>query len=590
MLHSNHKNSLLKILCGLAAVAVFSAFAVNGTAIFAKEEIASLRANESVLTITGSIDLYGDGEPLYPYSLKQDNVFEGDAYYTQLDDISKDMYELLYSSYKNGGHKNRIDVLPVLKKHNKIFFDDETTLLTEVSSHAYSAFLALAADHPELSWISYTSYSLPLNIMNIEGMEIISANFMVTKGYSYGTAAEINDAIDNAKKEIVSEGSCYELVKSIHDYICTLVDYNHTAVSDSKPAGYDTGWYQTSYSAFYPISSNKETEIRTVCAGYATAFKVLCDAYGIPCVTVRGTASSGERHMWNYVRMEDGEWYAVDATWDDQTESVGKIYYNNFLAGGNTPTDYGLTFSERHINSGYWESQNRYLFAYPKLSKEEYDPDSTQEPKPDPNPDPDPDPDPNPDPDPDPDPDEGKTELTDETGNTGIVVIADKNVLDENAVLNVEEKAADPENPNRVTYDITLMLNGEKVQPNGSVTVKIPVPEAFEGKKCRVYYRDMTSGEEKLIDMGAVVEDGFFVFTAEHFSEYIVAYDENTSTAAGDLDGNGRVNDQDSILLDRYLAEWDNLIYDENADMNGDGKVNDQDSIILARTLAGWYF
>lgn len=565
MLKKNGKKSIKKILCGIAAVIV--ALSVSGTAIFAGEEPLSVKEKSYILT--GTIDLNGDSAPVLPYALKPGNVFEGESYYTQLDDISKDFYELFYNSYKNGGHGNRIDVLPILKKHNKADYEDETTMLNEVCSHVYSAFLVLAADHPELSWISHTSYSLPLSVMSIDGIKLNSANFVLKSGYNYGTAAEINSAVDNAKKEIGTEGSRYELVEAIHDYICNITDYNHTAVSDNKPAYYDTGWYQTSYSAFYPISSNKETEIRTVCAGYATAFKVLCDSYDIPCVTVSGKVSSGENHMWNYVKMEDGKWYAVDVTWDDQTESVGKIYYNNFLVGGNTPTDYGLTFSDRHINSGYWETQNRYLFAYPELSDDEYEPVSN--------------------PDPDPDPGENQMELTDETGGTGIVVIAEKDVLDENTVLNVEENEADPEKPNRISYDITLTLNGEKVQPNGSVTVKIPVPEAFADKKCKVYYRDMTSGEEKLVDMGAVIEEGFLVFTTEHFSEYIVAYDENSSAILGDVDGNGRVNDQDSILLSRYLSEWANDIDTDSADMNGDGKVNDQDSIILARKLAGWY-
>ena len=26
--------------------------------------------------------------------------------------------------------------------------------------------------------------------------------------------------------------------------------------------------------------------------------------------------------MWNYVQMEDGNWYAVDVTWDDQDISL----------------------------------------------------------------------------------------------------------------------------------------------------------------------------------------------------------------------------------------------------------------------------
>ncbi len=565
------KNLMKKILCEFIAAALCTAFTVSEALIFASEDIAANMVSITSLTITGSIALNGDEELLFPYSLKPDNVFEGESYYTQLDEISKDFYELFYSSYKKGGHGNSVDVLPVLKKHNKALYDDEKTISAEIYSHIYSGFLALAADHPELSWISFTTFSLPLEILGIDGYEITSAKFKVTDGYTYGTVDEISGAVEEAKGNIKADGSRYELVKSIHDYICELTDYNHTAVSANRPTGYDTGWYQTAYSAFYAVSANKETEIRTVCAGYSTAFKVLCDAYGIPCVTVRGKADSGERHMWNYVKMENEKWYAVDATWDDQTENTGKIFYDNFLVGENTPTAYDLTFSDRHINSGYWETGNRYLFSYPELSEEKYAVGDI------------------PDPDPAPNPDKGQIKLTDETGDTGIVIIAEKDVIEENTTLKVEEKEADPEKPNRISYDITLVLNGEKVQPNGKVTVKIPVPEAFAGKKCRVYYIEVKDGAKNPIDMNAVIEDGFLVFTAEHFSEYVVAYDDNPPIILGDVDGSGTINDRDSIQLDRYLAEWDNEIDIAAADFNTDGKVNDRDSIALARTLAGWY-
>lgn len=574
---NNLKNSLRKLLCGCIAAALCSAFSVSGAAIYAENAAAARTAAESSVTVTGTIDLLGESEPLFPYSLKPDNVFEGDSYYTQLDDISKDYYELFYSKYKNGGNKNEVDLLPILKKYNKIEFDDETAMTLEILSHVYTAFMALAADHPELSWISHTEYTLLMSNSCIDGIKILSADFSLTKGYKYGTPSEINAAVDNAKNEIVSDGSRYEVVKSIHDYICETVDYNHKAASENPPAYYDTGWYQTAYSAFYPISSNRETEVKTVCAGYATAFKVLCDVYGIPCVTVRGSVDSGELHMWNYVKMDDGKWYAVDATWDDQTENTGEIYYNNFLVGASTLTNSGLTFSERHINMGYWDSYKRYLFAYPELSDKEYESDDIPTPAPDPAP------------DPDPDPGKEQLKLTDETGNTGIVVIAEKDMLDENTTLNVEEKEIDPEKPNRIVYDITLVLNGEMVQPKGSVTVKIPVPEALADKRCGVYYRDMSDGTEKLIDMSAVTEEGYLVFNAEHFSEYVVSYDDNPSIILGDVDGSGTINDRDSIQLDRYLAEWGNEINIAAADFNADGNVNDRDSIILARTLAGWY-
>lgn len=90
--------------------------------------------------------------------------------------------------------------------------------------------------------------------------------------------------------------------------------------------------------------------------------------------------------------------------------------------------------------------------------------------------------------------------------------------------------------------------------------------------------------------MKAVVSGEYLVFFTDHFSEYTVTTEKLIAdTIMGDVNGDNSVNDRDSILLDRYLAEWGSEVIIAASDMNGDGKVNDQDSIILARTLAGWY-
>lgn len=67
---------------------------------------------------------------------------------------------------------------------------------------------------------------------------------------------------------------------------------------------------------------------------------------------------------------------------------------------------------------------------------------------------------------------------------------------------------------------------------------------------------------------------------------------EIVNVIVGDVDGNGSVNNRDSMVLDRYLAKWPGYT-EENvnlkaADVNGDGAVNNKDSMILARYLAKW--
>ena len=74
------------------------------------------------------------------------------------------------------------------------------------------------------------------------------------------------------------------------------------------------------------------------CDGYAKAVKLVCGELGIPCVLVRS-----ETHMWNNVQMDDGLWYNLDLTWDDEGEELS---YDYFLIGSETVVD-GQAFSQQ---------------------------------------------------------------------------------------------------------------------------------------------------------------------------------------------------------------------------------------------------
>lgn len=67
-------------------------------------------------------------------------------------------------------------------------------------------------------------------------------------------------------------------------------------------------------------------------------------------------------------------------------------------------------------------------------------------------------------------------------------------------------------------YDIKLMLDGEEIQPNGKVTVSIPLTEEQKSfKDTQIIYIDK-EGNVNLID--GKVENGMLVFTTDHFSLY----------------------------------------------------------------------
>ena len=51
---------------------------------------------------------------------------------------------------------------------------------------------------------------------------------------------------------------------------------------------------------------------------------------GVECKIIMGSSKkSFEKHVWNMVKLDDGNWYYVDLTWDE-TEEPGKVLYDYF--------------------------------------------------------------------------------------------------------------------------------------------------------------------------------------------------------------------------------------------------------------------
>jgi hypothetical protein len=66
---------------------------------------------------------------------------------------------------------------------------------------------------------------------------------------------------------------------------------------------------------------NARTKYKTVCGGYASLIKELCDHAGIQAVAIEGigrnhltSQTTAPNHAWNAVKLED-RWYLCDATW-----------------------------------------------------------------------------------------------------------------------------------------------------------------------------------------------------------------------------------------------------------------------------------
>lgn len=106
------------------------------------------------------------------------------------------------------------------------------------------------------------------------------------------------------------------------------------------------------------------------------------------------------------------------------------------------------------------------------------------------------------------------------------------------------------------------------------------------------------SGAKGLTKLSFVVDetfdDGFLAIDLKSQESAPVAFAIEdgqlsiTDFIPGDINGNGKVDNNDLILLTRYRARWKVTINMDAADVNGNGKVDNEDLILLTRYRARW--
>lgn len=320
----------------------------------------------------------------------------------QLDTLAKECYDSMKQAFISEGYEAEVPIArlkTVVTLKEPITFEASVVngqfQQNEASTAAFNklfqavrqAYLALYSDYPEIYWPYAYSFGVTSDLNDIKTSDgenwtgyLYGVEFTVTNQYYDGCVtgeandptllaykAQVEKIVDEAKKD--TDGSAYALAKYFHDYLCKELTYNYGSLTtgDLYP--------HTSVTAFVGYGDKKEKSV--VCEGYAKAFKVLCDKVGIPCVLVSGqgvTSSGAGAHMWNYVQMEDKQWYLVDATWDDQDSS---LYYTYFLAGNSTK-GFNTTVGEEHIaepisNNSDSGQDLGITFAYPVLAEDAYE-------------------------------------------------------------------------------------------------------------------------------------------------------------------------------------------------------------------------
>ena len=280
-------------------------------------------------------------------------------YYSQLDDYAKTIYDELYNNKEN--LKTGTYVVDFGRTFNDLLNTENGEEL--LNNDFQLAINALIFDNPEFYYLDITNIYMLTKITT----RLFSKTYNISigpNGDSYVLEEFRNQVVLRNATERVEEvreiladrvySNEVEKIRMVHDYLVNNLEYDGSDES-------------TAYS-IYGALVNK----RAVCEGYAKAFKYVLDEMNIPCILVRGIAKNtegeSEGHAWNYVKI-NGEWYAVDVTWDDPViTGVGTISeerkYKYFLKGANE-------FFENHYEDG--SIINDVGFVYPKMSVLNYE-------------------------------------------------------------------------------------------------------------------------------------------------------------------------------------------------------------------------
>lgn len=95
-------------------------------------------------------------------------------------------------------------------------------------------------------------------------------------------------------------------------------------------------------------------------------------------------------------------------------------------------------------------------------------------------------------------------------------------------------------------YDMNLSVHGNVIQPNGTVTITMPLPTDISQAKATIYY---IASDYSVNEITSRVDGGYISFETSHFSVYVIAEKKDIpSSAAIKFEANGGEGIMDSII------------------------------------------
>ena len=289
------------------------------------------------------------------------NVQVDKYFYNQLDEKSR----IIYRAFESNKEQMKTGTYQIELGTSFSDILSQSSGQEKLGEYYQSAIEAYTYDNPEIFYLSPKKMYLNIETTTRGGVSTYNVyinsgnevNYLTDEFNSKQSIDQATAQIEQMKNQIIQNrtGNTYEDVKMVHDYLVDNISYDSSL---SKQNIYN----------IYGALVNREC----VCEGYARAFKYLLDELNIPCVMVIGTGTNSqgetENHAWNYVQL-NGNWYAVDTTWDDPVVIGGETAseesrYKYFLVGREV-------IDQDHSPSGQFTEGGK-IFSYPNVTYESY--------------------------------------------------------------------------------------------------------------------------------------------------------------------------------------------------------------------------
>ncbi len=199
---------------------------------------------------------------------------------------------------------------------------------TEIDVSAYNLpvdqvkeFFKVLNNNPQLFYVSNKiSYSFDSN-------KILSYNvkYLYSQEEARQMGEELETAVDEAASQVDTSLEDYQQALIVHDYLVQNCEYDKERLDANNVP-------DISHTAYGSLVNKI-----AVCDGYADAFAyIMKDRLGIACEVISSDAMA---HAWNMIEI-GGQWYHVDATWDDPTwDCIGRVMHNYFLLSDSKISD-----------------------------------------------------------------------------------------------------------------------------------------------------------------------------------------------------------------------------------------------------------